>query len=141
MLQDAFRSLSKIAKELETVEQVLDDELANPRCTGSIRVTVTEARSQLEKTYLLRLLSEFEGLLELIGPTLRVPVTFTDQDGLGTKLDRIGANLTMDGTFRLEIDDKIRAHRNDLFHGRTPILRVRFNASHMLMKAFLRNCW
>ncbi len=123
------------------VEQVLDDKLDDPGLKGEVRVQIEFTRSQLEKTYLLRLLAEFEGVLDRIGPSLRVPVTFNTRDGLGTKLDQIGSNLGMDQLFRNEMDDKIRAHRNELFHGRSPVPRVSFQSSHLLMKTFLRDCW
>jgi hypothetical protein len=66
---------------------------------------------------------------------------FVSDDGLGAKLDRIGKSKGINKTLRLKMDDKIRKHRNELFHGRSPVPRVPFSTTHQLMKAFLRNCW
>lgn len=100
-----------------------------------------EARAQSERTYLLRLLAEFEAALTRLGPSLRAPITFAAQDGLAVKLDRIGANMRIDPSLRQEVDDKIRQHRNELAHGESPVPRVSFGTSHELMKSFLRWCY
>lgn len=141
MRQDAFDRLERISEEFATAEEIFDEKLQDANLIGSRRRGVEYGRSQLQKTYLLRLLAEFEAILFHIGPTLRVPVTFTSTDGLKNKLDRIGANMSVDLIFRNEVDDKIRVHRNDLFHGKSPVPRISFDSSHILMKSFLRYCW
>jgi hypothetical protein len=139
--QKAFDTLQKVEHELRAVQDVLDEELSDAACIGSRRKLINETRAQTERTYLLRLLADFEGELTRIGPSLRTPVSFTKQDGLATKLNRIGANKGIDQPFRTEIDDKIREHRNELAHGRSPVPRVSFATSHQLMKRFLAWCY
>ena len=141
MSQSAFDALRAVEIELSTVNELLDQRRADPACKSSDRAKVDAARAQTEKTYLLRLLAEFEGALARLGPNLSVPVAFTIQDGLGTKLDRIGKNMRMIQTFRDDCDDRLREHRNELAHGRSPIPRVSFDSSHQLMKTFLRHCF
>ena len=141
MLQGAFDSLQQVASELRAVQDALDLQLSNYGIVGSDRNLLRETRAQSERTYLLRLLADFEGRLTKLGPALTTPIVFVSSDGLATKLDRIGKSKGVNRTLRLEMDDKIREHRNELFHGRSPVPRVPFSTTHQLMKAFLRECW
>jgi hypothetical protein len=141
MSQEAYDVLRRIELELATVIEVLDARRLDPVCTGSDKAQINEARAHAEKTYLLRLLAEFEGSLTRLGPKLHDPVTFNSQDGLGTKLDQIGRRMGMRHSFRTDCDDQIRKHRNELAHGRSPVPRVSFDTTHQLMKQFLRQCW
>lgn len=141
MPQRAFDSLQRVADELAVVQARLDDRRSEEDCVGSEKALVDKARAQSERTYLLRLLADFEGSLARIGPEQGVPPTFSSEDSLGTKLNRIGANMGIDAVPRSEADDQIRVHRNELVHGRSPVPRVSFASSHMLMKEFLRWCY
>lgn len=140
MYQAAFDTLQGVADELLAVQTNLDRRRTDPVCAGDEKSIVNEARAQSEKTYLLRLLAEFEGTLTRLGPYLNPSSTFTNSDGLSNKLNRIGANMNVDQPLRNVVDQDIRAHRNELAHGRSPVPRVSFERSHDLMKAFLRYC-
>lgn len=140
MSQEAFDSLKAVETDLATVNEALDRRRGDPACKGTERSRLDAARSQTEKTYLLRLLAEFEGALTRIGPTLHRPARFTKDDGLRSKMNQIGKKMGIDSGFRGLCDDEIGDHRNELAHGKSPVPRVSFDRTHSLMKQFLRSC-
>jgi hypothetical protein len=142
MLQASFDRLKWTEAELEKVQDELDRRILDPLCKGSELDLAKRARSESERTYILRLLAEFEGEITEKVPNLqRAPITFGPRDGLGFKLDQLGAALKIDQALRDRADDEIRDHRNELAHGRTYVPRVSFAATHFLIKSYLRELW
>ncbi len=141
MSQTAFDVLKQVSVELDHAQRALDAKLQQEDCKGTERKEVAMTRANLEKTYLLRLLADFEGQLATAAAVMTPAIVFNQQAGLANKLQRISASKKIDKKLQVEVDDKIRLHRNELMHGRTPIPRVSFGTSHELMKQFLRNCF
>lgn len=140
MFQASFDTLKGVENEFRVVVELLDERRRDPLCVCQVKACIELARAQSEKTYLLRLLAEFEGILLRLGPRLYNPVEFSYRDSLGFKLDQIGNRMRMEERFRKVIDDRIREHRNELSHGRSPVPRVSFQYTLSLMKEFLRKC-
>jgi hypothetical protein len=142
MLQASFERLRRTESELQKVQEELDRRILDPECTGSELYLTMRARAESERTYILRLLAEFEGEITESAPRLqRTPMTFGIRDGLGFKLDQLGAALNLAPSLRNRMDDEIRDHRNELAHGRTYVPRVSFEDSHFLIKRYLRELW
>ena len=139
--QEAFDRLRGVEEELVAVQSSLDQIRLSPGRAATERNNATIARANAERTYLIRLLAEFEGALARLGPDLRAPIQFSATDSLKTKLDRIGKNQGIDRGLRLVVDKDVRTHRNELMHGRSPVPRVSFGRSHDLLKSFLRWCF
>jgi len=136
--QKPFDRLKGIERELSEVQSA---PLARLRgLIGAPRTIAEEMLAQTERTYLIRLLTEFEGALTEVAPSLSASpaITFGPRDGLGFKLDQIGAILSIDPKLRSQMDDRIRDHRNELAHARSLFLRVPFDQSKDLMFEFLR---
>lgn len=136
--QTAFDRVRQVETELASVQVSLGNTWRST--SGEIRHQAGVARFYSEKTYLLRLLSEFEGAITDLGPHLRKPVTFTKDHGLGDKLNAIGKNMGMNSRFRDQMDKDIRDLRNELAHGRSPVPRVAFDDATVLVRQFLRSC-
>lgn len=126
--------------DLEAVQSSLDYRICDCGAAGSELRSLEDARSNSERTYLLRLLAEFEGGLTEIGGSLNPPLTFSPRSGLAVKLDRISQQVKLDPSLKTQVDTNVRDLRNDLMHGRSKIPRVPYNQVFGLMKAFLRWC-
>jgi len=142
MLQASFDRLKWTEHELIKVQEELDRRILDAECKGAELALAMRARAESKRTYILRLLAEFEGEITQNAPNLqRASITFGPRDGLGHKLDQIGAALGLDQSLRDRADDKIRDHRNELAHGRTYVPRVSFEDTHFLIKSYLRELW
>jgi hypothetical protein len=91
--QQPFDRLKGIEVELGAVQTALHGRLANT--SGADHVLAEASLAQSERTYLIRLLAEFEGSLTDIAPSLSAPIAFGPKDGLAFKLDQLGANLNI----------------------------------------------
>lgn len=138
--QRALDRLKRVQLDLDSVQSSLDWQIANGSLTGSLLHNAKEARASSEVTYLLKLFAEFENGMTLIGLELPSPISFSVTDGFGTKLERIGSQVSLPSAIRSKVDADLRAFRNDLMHGRSLIPRVGFDESLDLMKEFLRWC-
>lgn len=139
--QRPFSLLKQTEEEFLVAQDALDAALADPTLVGTARASTAKTRAELERTYLLRLLSEFENGITRAAPHLSItpPLNFTDRDGLAFKLDQIGSKLSINQALRDIVDNDIRAHRNELAHGRSLVARVPFDRSKDLMFEYLRN--
>jgi len=135
--QHAFDRIGSVELDLSQVQQALD--LQRQQLSGSSLDKVNHARATSERTYLIRLLVEFEGAITDLGPWLRTPLQFNKSHGLGGKLEAIGKNMGMDKRFRKQMDDDVHNLRNELAHGGL-IPRVSFQDAIELIRAFLRGC-
>lgn len=142
MRQASFERFKRTERELRKVQLELDRRIADPACKGADLQLAMDARAETERTYLLRLLAEFEGELTANAPAMqRAPMAFGPRDGLGYKLDQIGAALSLDQALRDRMDDEIRDHRNELAHGRRHVPRVSFETTLFLINRYLSNLW
>lgn len=139
--QIAFDRLRQTQADYETTRIALSSQVSDIRgLAGTLRVEVQAAAKSCELTYLMRLLSEFEGALTDLGPYLESQLEFNEEDGLSSKLNGIGKRMGMPRLLRERVHRDVRLLRNDLMHGRTQGLTVDFDGAHRLMKEFLRSC-
>jgi hypothetical protein len=118
-LRPALDRLTRTEDEFEAVQAALDLRLAGPLPPDE-RAAAALARAHSERTYLLRLMAEFEGGLTEVGPRLSPPVLFDGREGLAIKLERLGAARRVPDSLRERVDEEIRDLRNDLAHGLSP---------------------
>ncbi len=127
--------------DFEAAKSAMTQEVAELRgLSGTRKNANDQAHGSCEMTYLMRLLSDFEGALTDIGPHLSTPRTFSDADGLSEKINAIGKPMGMEKSFRERVHRDVRELRNELMHGRRLGLRIDFDGAHRLMKEFLRAC-
>jgi hypothetical protein len=137
--QTAFDRIGAVRDELGIVQSTLLARWQNPSCLGSEKHSIGTALANSERTYLMRLLSEFEGVLTALGPNLSSPMSFGADQGLADKLNGIGKNMGVEAGFRKVMDRDIRSLRNDLLHGGL-VPRIAFDDALGLMRQFLRCC-
>ena len=135
--QKAFDRILRVEVDLATVQESLDAQRKTAKGNDLHRTEVARATS--ERTYLIRLLTEFEGTITDLGPHLRTPLSFTSSHGLSDKLNGIGTNMGMDKRLRNKMTDDVLDLRNDLAHGGL-IPRLAFEDAVDLIRQFLRWC-
>lgn len=135
--QTAHDRVGQVALDLYTVQSALDE--LRRRATGDELFRAEVARANSERTYLIRLLTEFEGALTDLAPYLRMPMTFASDSGLSDKLTGIGKNMGIDKALRQRMRDDVLELRNELAHGGL-IPRVAFEDAFHLVRQFLRWC-
>lgn len=135
--QRAFDRIGQVEVDLATVQVSLDERRKG--ASGSSLYQTEVARANSERTYLIRLLTEFEGALTDLGPHLRRPLRFTVNHGLADKLNGIGKNMGVDSGLRNRMQDDVLDLRNELAHGGL-IPRVAFDDAAALIRQFLRWC-
>jgi hypothetical protein len=138
--QEAFNRVNSVEDELLTVNSSLDIQRADPSCIGSEKNRVDLTRANTERTYLIRLLTEFEGGLTELAPNLKLPLSFTKDHGLSNKVSSIGKNMGMDKNFRQKVEQDVVDLRNDLAHG-SLVPQVAFDDALVTIKTFLRGCY
>lgn len=132
--QSAFQQLKQVDSQYQAIRILLEDRIA----TGQADLAERYAEQDLERTYVMRLLAEFEGALTDLAPFLSDPILFDTRSGLYSKIHRIADKMLMDPRLVLQVDQNLRILRNDLLHGRTALFE--FNELYVLGKQFLRNC-
>lgn len=132
--QSAFQRLKQVDSQYQAIRVLLEDRID----AGIAESAERDAERDLERTYAMRLLAEFEGALTDLAPSLSVPITFDTRSGLHSKIHRIAAGMMMDPRLITQVDQKLRLLRNDLLHGR--VAPFEFNELYILGKQFLRNC-
>ena len=132
--QSAFQRLKQVDSQYQAIRLLLEDRISARLADFAER----DAEQDLERTYAMRLLAEFEGALTDLAPYLSDPIVFDTRSGLYSKIHRIADKMRMDPRLVAQVDQNLRILRNDLLHGRSALFE--FNELYMLGKQFLRNC-
>lgn len=139
--QDAFDRLRRAQEDFEATKAALSKDASRLRqLVGRDLDQANQAEGSCELTYLMRLLSDFEGTVIDLSPHLTSALVFDAEDGLSSKINGIGKRMGMPRGLRERVHSDVRLLRNDLMHGRSAGLAVDFDGAHRLMKEFLRAC-
>lgn len=139
-LQQAYESVKGVYAEMLALRSAGESVLGLETIRGEARDVLERALAGLERTYLLRLYTEFESALDRVALVLTEPIAFGEAAGLKVKMDRIGRAMGMDRALRQVCDRDIRQQRNSLLHGQSLLPAVPIEETVALMKQFLRHC-